>query len=438
MRPLLRFTRTLRLATAAATIGSLLAVPLATAASAASPTVSVGGTPAGVAVNPSTNTVYVTNFNDNTVSVIDGSNNTVTATVTVGSTPWGVAVNPSTNTVYVTNSNDNTVSVIDGSNNTVTATVSVGSAPYGVAVNPSTNTVYVTNLYDNTVSVIDGSNNTVTATVSVGGTPPGVAVNPSTNTVYVTNSTDNTVSVIDGSNNTVTATVSVGSTPWGVAVNPSTNTVYVTNGGSNSVSVITPVPFAPTVTSATGGSSQATVTWTDGASNGSAITSQTIYVYAGSTLEATKTDCSGSPCTVTGLTNGTSYTFKVSDTNGVGEGALSSASGSVIPLPVPTLSRVMPGDGLLVPHWSGVTIAHGTVLHFTATAFDLSGNVAGKCRTSGSGRRCRITGLTAHVAYQVTVTATAGIGTKATGFSVVTSAPSNKYGGVPLAPKMRG
>ena len=313
IRPLLRFTRTLRLATAAATIGSLLAVPLATAASAASSTVSVGGDPWGVAVNPSTNTVYVTNFNDNTVSVIDGSNNTVRATV------------------------------------------------------------------------------------------------------------------------------SVGGYPWGVAVNPSTNTVYVANAGSNSVSVITPVPFAPTVTSATGGSSQATVTWTDGASNGSAITSQTIYVYAGSTLEATKTDCSGSPCTVTGLTNGTSYTFKVSDTNGVGEGALSSASGSVIPLPVPTLSLVMPGNGLLVPHWSGVTIADGTVLHFTATAFDLSGNVAGQCRTtSGSGKSCRITGLTAHVAYQVTVTATARIGTKATGFSVVTSAPSNKYGGVPLAPKMRG
>ena len=351
-----------------------------------------------------------------------------------------MAVNPSTNTVYVANSGSNSVSVIDGSNNTVTATVSVPLGPVGVAVNPSTNTVYVTKYYDNTVSVIDGSNNTVTATVSVGLGPYWVAVSPSTNTVYVTNFNDNTVLVIDGSTNTVTATNSVGSVPVGVAVNPSTKTVYVANSGSNSVSVITAqVPFAPTVTSATGGSSQATVTWNDGASNGSAITSQTIYVYAGSTLEATKTDCSGSPCTVTGLTNGTSYTFKVSDTNGVGEGALSSASGSVIPLPVPTLSLVVPRNGLLVPHWSGVTIAHGTVLHFTATAFDLSGNVAGKCRTtSGSGKSCRITGLTAHVAYQVTVTATARIGTKATGFSVVTSAPSNKYGGVPLAPKMRG
>ena len=142
-----------------------------------------------------------------------------------------------------------------------------------------------------------------------------------------------------------------------------------------------------------------------------------------------------------GLTNGTSYTFKVSDTNGVGEGALSSASSAVTPAYVPSapmLSIVMPGDRLLTPHWS-MDRVHGTVLHFTATAFDLSGNVAGSCQTSsGSGKSCRISGLTGHVAYQVTVTVTVRVGTKSTGFSVVTSAPSNTYGGVPLAPKMRG
>ena len=29
------------------------------------------------------------------------------------------------------------------------------------------------------------------------------------------------------------------------------------------------------------------------------------------------TSCTGSPCVITGLTNGTAYTFKVSNTNGV-------------------------------------------------------------------------------------------------------------------------
>ena len=41
-----------------------------------------------------------------------------------------------------------TVSVIDGSTHTVTATVPVGKEPHGVAVDPGTHTVYVTNLGD--------------------------------------------------------------------------------------------------------------------------------------------------------------------------------------------------------------------------------------------------------------------------------------------------
>ena len=78
----------------------------------------------------------------------------VVATVAVGTRPWGVAVNSSTNRIYVANYNSNNVSVIDGANNTIVATVSVGSNPYGAALNPSTNRIYVANQGDDTVSVI--------------------------------------------------------------------------------------------------------------------------------------------------------------------------------------------------------------------------------------------------------------------------------------------
>ena len=79
----------------------------------------------------------------------------VTATVPVGKWASGVAVDPGTHTVYVTNVDDNTVAVIDGSTRTVTATVPVGKHPDEVAVDPGTHTVYVTNFKDNTVSVIE-------------------------------------------------------------------------------------------------------------------------------------------------------------------------------------------------------------------------------------------------------------------------------------------
>ena len=168
----------------------------------------------------------------------------VTATVPVGKNPWGVAVDPGTHTVYVANAGgDNSVSVIDGSRRTVTATVPV-KIPWGVAVDPGLHTVYVTNWGDDTVSVIDGSTRTVTATVPVGKGPRWVAVDPGTHTVYVANHEvggDNSVSVIDASTRTVTATVPVGtepSEPEGVAVDPGTHAVYVTNRDDGTVSVI--------------------------------------------------------------------------------------------------------------------------------------------------------------------------------------------------------
>ena len=122
---------------------------------------------------------YITNYEDDTVSVIDTSNNKVTDNVKVGKQPSGVAVNSMGTKVYVTNYEDDTVSVIDTSNNKVTDNVKVGKQPSGVAVNSMGTKVYVTNYDDNTVSVIDTSINKVTALpVNVRNRPMGVVITP--------------------------------------------------------------------------------------------------------------------------------------------------------------------------------------------------------------------------------------------------------------------
>jgi YVTN family beta-propeller protein len=79
----------------------------------------------------------------------------VTATVPASKGPEGVAVDPGSHTVYVTNLGHNSVSVIDASTRTVTSTVSVGKMAKEVAVDPGTHAVYVTNSDDNSVSVIE-------------------------------------------------------------------------------------------------------------------------------------------------------------------------------------------------------------------------------------------------------------------------------------------
>ena len=75
--------------------------------------------------------VYVPNFFDNNVSVIDTPTNAVTGSaIPVGSFPAAAAVRGDGSLVYVTNSGSSgSVSVINTATNTVVATVNVGSFP---------------------------------------------------------------------------------------------------------------------------------------------------------------------------------------------------------------------------------------------------------------------------------------------------------------------
>ena len=87
-------------------------------------------------------------------------------------------------------------------------------------------------------------------------------------------------------------------------------------------------PAAPTGVSATAGNGEATVSFVAPVNDGgSPITGYTVISSPGG-LTASGT---GSPITITGLTNGTAYTFTVKAMNGVGESIASEASSSVTP-----------------------------------------------------------------------------------------------------------
>ena len=203
----------------------------------------LGDGPTGVAFSPDGTTAYVANWFDDTVSVINTTTNTVTSTITVGDNPLGLAVSPDGTTAYVTNWLDDTVSVINTTTNTVTSTITgLGDGPYGVAFSPDGTTAYVTNYLvypDATVSVINTTTNTVTSTITgLGVRPSGVAFSPDGTTAYVANLSSKNVSVINTTTNTVTSTITVGDGPYGVAVSPDGTTAYATNSDDDTVSVI--------------------------------------------------------------------------------------------------------------------------------------------------------------------------------------------------------
>lgn len=107
----------------------------------------------------------LTPIDPDTASISEIDVSTVqTATVSLGNNPNEIVVFKGK--TYVTNQDDDTVSVIDLATNTLTATVSVGDEPFGLAAFTigSTDYLYVTNLISNSISIIDLSTNTVVST----------------------------------------------------------------------------------------------------------------------------------------------------------------------------------------------------------------------------------------------------------------------------------
>jgi DNA-binding beta-propeller fold protein YncE len=90
-----------------------------------------GSYPDGVAVDPTTHTVYATDGVGGTVALISGAKSppAVTATLPVGEFPLGIGIDPSTHTVFIANHSGTTISVVGPP--TIIATPPVNSLPEG-------------------------------------------------------------------------------------------------------------------------------------------------------------------------------------------------------------------------------------------------------------------------------------------------------------------
>ena len=128
-----------------------------------------------------------------------------------------------------------------------------------------------------------------------------------------------------GSASPVIATNLASSTQYTYTVVASSTYGNSSESSASSGVTATTVPQSPTIGTATLGDASATVAYTAGATGGAAAT------FTATSSPGGLTGTGASPITVSGLTNGTSYTFTVTATNSNGTSTSSAASNSVVP-----------------------------------------------------------------------------------------------------------
>jgi uncharacterized protein (TIGR02145 family) len=184
------------------------------------------------------------------------------------------------------------------------------------------------------------------------------------------------------------------------------------------------VPGPPTSVTASAGNASASVSFVAPTNNGgSAITGYTVTSSPGGITATGAT----SPINVTGLTNGTAYTFRVIATNVIGNSVASSASTAVTPV----APNTVPGPPTSVVATAGKASASVAFVAPTnnggsaITGYTVTSSPGGITAT-GTTSPINVTGLTNGTAYTFNVVATNAIGNSSpsTASSAVTpSAP---------------
>jgi titin len=216
---------------------------------------------------------------------------------------------------------------------------------------------------------------------------------------------------------------------------------------ATSLSSVTPqsAASAPTTVTATAGDGQASVAFSGAVTNGSTISNYTVKAYDSNGNEVTGATCttSTSPCTITGLANGSEYTFKVVTNSTVyGAGTTtpslpSSSSNAIIPATAPDSPsgiEVTAGTGKISVSWDEPASNGSAIISYTVKAYDSAGNevTGATCVATAPAKTCDVSAnLVAGTSYTFKVTATSAAGTSAAS-AASTSVAVNAAPSVPI------
>jgi YVTN family beta-propeller protein len=187
-------------------------------------------------------TGYITNRNDDHITVFNKKSGEVAAIITTGRGPEAISLDQRAGRAYVSLSGEDAVEVLDVTAGSIINRIhlNIGDGPQEISITPDGKKLLVVNTSSRTVSIIDSS-----ALLEVGRLPVGegarsVLVDHDGKRAYVFNELSNTITVIDIANRATVVTLSTDIGPLRGQFNRKGDKLYVIHARSPYLSVIDP------------------------------------------------------------------------------------------------------------------------------------------------------------------------------------------------------
>ena len=187
--------------------------------------VTLDGGPIGIAADPARGRVFVSDWYNARIWVLDASTLEIAQMLETGSAPAGLAVSPDGMLLASADRDSDQVSVFDMETLDLRHRLPVGTRPFGLAFAPD-GRLFVGNVGTDDVTVLDAVEGTTLATVEVGARPYGVAF--AQGRAFVSNQYADSVSVIDLATLAPVGLIDVGEYPEGIDATPDRDTLEVT------------------------------------------------------------------------------------------------------------------------------------------------------------------------------------------------------------------
>lgn len=193
--------------------------------------ISVRTAPKGIFYDQVNHELYIANYGNKSISVINITTNSVIKVIPTSGSCWQFAYDPLNKNLYFSNDFANYIGILDTQNDTIVGNISTGSHKYDVVIiyNPFNNLLYVDSNQDNYLLAINTTTKTIVASIPIGkgaGNSDNIAIDKN-GFIYVPNHISDTINIIDSKNNSVVKTVIVGKAPGATLFDPYNGYIYI-------------------------------------------------------------------------------------------------------------------------------------------------------------------------------------------------------------------